>query len=59
MQTESQARQILNVQPTTGAARSRERTPAEDAPATTMRVTKRNGTTEPVDLNKIVRAITR
>jgi len=59
MQTESQARQILNVHPTTGAARSRERTPDEDAPATTMRVTKRNGTTEPVDLNKIVRAITR
>ena len=27
--------------------------------ATTMRVTKRNGTSEAVDLNKIVRAITR
>ena len=59
MQTESQARQILNAHPSTGAARPRDRTPAEDAPATTMRVTKRNGTTEPVDLNKIVRAITR
>ena len=27
--------------------------------ATTMRVTKRNGASEPVDLNKIVRAVTR
>ncbi|GAA5001842.1 ribonucleoside-diphosphate reductase subunit alpha [Pseudoluteimonas lycopersici] len=38
-------------------------TPAFDltAPptATTMRVTKRNGSSEPVDLNKIVRAVTR
>jgi ribonucleoside-diphosphate reductase alpha chain len=34
--------------------------PADSAfPQTTMRVTKRNGSTEPVDLNKIVRAINR
>nr|AYM53888.1 ribonucleoside-diphosphate reductase [Kofleria flava] len=33
---------------------------AEDAfPQTTMRVTKRNGSTEPVDVNKIVRAVNR
>jgi ribonucleoside-diphosphate reductase alpha chain len=32
---------------------------AEPLPPTTMRVTKRNGSTEPVDLNKIVRAIGR
>ena len=32
---------------------------AESAPQTTMRVTKRNGSTEPVDLNKIVRAVNR
>ena len=31
----------------------------DSAPQTTMRVTKRNGTTEPVDLNKIVRAVNR
>jgi ribonucleoside-diphosphate reductase alpha chain len=34
--------------------------PSEDAYApTTMRVTKRNGSSEPVDLNKIVRAVSR
>jgi ribonucleoside-diphosphate reductase alpha chain len=37
--------------------RSRERTDA--ALQTTMRVTKRNGSAEPVDLNKIVRAVNR
>jgi ribonucleoside-diphosphate reductase alpha chain len=31
----------------------------DSVPQTTMRVTKRNGTTEPVDLNKIVRAVNR
>ncbi|CAN5494046.1 hypothetical protein BH11MYX1_BH11MYX1_10400 [soil metagenome] len=31
----------------------------DSAPQTTMRVTKRNGSTEPVDLNKIVRAVNR
>ncbi|HEX6276436.1 MAG TPA: ribonucleoside-diphosphate reductase subunit alpha, partial [Polyangiaceae bacterium] len=31
----------------------------EAYPATTMRVKKRNGSTEPVDLNKIVRAVSR
>ena len=31
----------------------------DSAPQTTMRVTKRNGTTEAVDLNKIVRAVNR
>jgi ribonucleoside-diphosphate reductase alpha chain len=31
----------------------------DSAPHTTMRVTKRNGSTEPVDLNKIVRAVNR
>ncbi len=34
--------------------------PADDTlPQTTMRVTKRNGSTEPVDVNKIVRAVNR
>ena len=37
----------------TAAARS------EDAPQTTMQVRKRNGSLEPVDINKIVRAISR
>jgi ribonucleoside-diphosphate reductase alpha chain len=32
---------------------------ADSAPQTTMRVTKRNGATEAVDLNKIVRAVNR
>src|SRR4051812_30100550 len=32
---------------------------ADSGPQTTMRVTKRNGTTESVDLNKIVRAVSR
>jgi ribonucleoside-diphosphate reductase alpha chain len=31
----------------------------DSSPQTTMRVTKRNGATEPVDLNKIVRAVNR
>jgi ribonucleoside-diphosphate reductase alpha chain len=31
----------------------------EEAPQTTMRVRKRNGTSEPVDVNKIVRAVNR
>ena len=31
----------------------------EEAAQTTMRVTKRNGSSEPVDINKIVRAISR
>jgi len=31
----------------------------DSSPQTMMRVTKRNGTTEPVDLNKIVRAVNR
>ena len=30
---------------------------ADSGPHTTMRVTKRNGSTEPVDLDKIVRAV--
>ena len=34
--------------------------PSEEAyPETSMRVTKRNGGTEPVDVNKIVRAVSR
>jgi ribonucleoside-diphosphate reductase alpha chain len=32
---------------------------AEDLPATSMRVKKRNGASEPVDVNKIVRAVSR
>jgi ribonucleoside-diphosphate reductase alpha chain len=35
------------------------KTRTDSAPQTTMRVTKRNGTTESVDLNKIVRAVNR
>jgi ribonucleoside-diphosphate reductase alpha chain len=33
--------------------------PADGLPQTSMRVTKRNGGTEPVDVNKIVRAVSR
>ena len=43
--------------PTAPTARPRDR--AEPAPQTTMRVTKRDGSTEAVDLNKIVRAVSR
>jgi len=43
--------------PSVQTARARER--GDSAPQTTMRVTKRNGATEPVDLNKIVRAVNR
>ena len=43
-----------------GAAPARTRTPSDEAyPQTTMRVRKRNGSTEPVDVNKIVRAVGR
>ena len=45
MQTETQTHSVL-------------REP-DSAPHTTMRVTKRNGATEPVDVNKIVRAVER
>ena len=41
------------------AAPPRGRERAETAPQTTMRVTKRDGSTEAVDLNKIVRAVSR
>ncbi|HEY0250416.1 MAG TPA: ATP cone domain-containing protein, partial [Kofleriaceae bacterium] len=34
-------------------------TTSDSGPQTTMRVTKRNGTAEPVDLDKIVRAVNR
>jgi ribonucleoside-diphosphate reductase alpha chain len=43
--------------PATAPARPRDR--GDSTPHTTMRVTKRNGETEPVDLNKIVRAVNR
>ena len=42
----------------TAAERARTRSDTSP-PQTTMRVTKRNGSTEPVDLNKIVRAVNR
>jgi ribonucleoside-diphosphate reductase alpha chain len=43
-----------------GAATARTRTPSDEAyPQTTMRVRKRNGSAEPVDVNKIVRAVGR
>ena len=45
MQTETQTHSVLREH--------------DSAPHTTMRVTKRDGSTEPVDLNKIVRAINR
>jgi ribonucleoside-diphosphate reductase alpha chain len=45
---------------TSGAAPARTRAPSEEAyPQTTMRVRKRNGSAEPVDVNKIVRAVGR
>ena len=59
MQTESQPSHSPSAVSTPSAARSRNGTAAEEAPQTTMRVTKRDGSTEAVDLNKIVRAITR
>ncbi len=43
-----------------GAAPARTRAPSEEGyPQTTMRVRKRNGSAEPVDVNKIVRAVGR
>ena len=43
-----------------GAAPARARTPSDEVyPQTTMRVRKRNGSAEPVDVNKIVRAVGR
>jgi ribonucleoside-diphosphate reductase alpha chain len=60
MQTESQHPSQNAVQhPNSASPARRGRTTAEEGPQTTMRVTKRNGTTEAVDLDKIVRAITR
>jgi ribonucleoside-diphosphate reductase alpha chain len=50
MQTE-----LVTETTTTPATKSR----GDSGPHTTMRVTKRNGTTEVVDLNKIVRAVNR
>jgi ribonucleoside-diphosphate reductase alpha chain len=45
---------------TSGAAPAGTRAPTEEAyPQTTMRVRKRNGSAEPVDVNKIVRAVGR
>jgi ribonucleoside-diphosphate reductase alpha chain len=45
--------------PTTTTTTEPRRAERESGPQTTMRVTKRNGATEPVDLNKIVRAVNR
>jgi ribonucleoside-diphosphate reductase alpha chain len=59
MQTESQRSHSQDIVSSPSAARPRSWAPPEEGPQTTMRVTKRNGSTEPVDLNKIVRAITR
>lgn len=58
MQTEPAA-QIQNATAVTTAPSSRPRERGDSAPHTTMRVTKRNGSTEAVDLNKIVRAVNR
>ncbi|WP_437339170.1 ribonucleoside-diphosphate reductase subunit alpha [Sorangium sp. So ce394] len=41
------------------APHTRSRSAEEALPHTTMRVTKRNGSSEPVDVNKIVRAVSR
>jgi ribonucleoside-diphosphate reductase alpha chain len=50
----------MHTEPSTqNQATPRPKERVEPAPQTTMRVTKRNGTTEPVDLNKIVRAVNR
>jgi ribonucleoside-diphosphate reductase alpha chain len=66
MQTEPNATDSHTTTPTTPPARAqpRERPSAYQdaaitAPQTTMRVTKRNGASEAVDLNKIVRAVNR
>jgi ribonucleoside-diphosphate reductase alpha chain len=56
MQTEQSSTQST-IPTSPSATRPRER--GDSAPQTMMRVTKRNGTTEPVDLNKIVRAVNR
>jgi len=55
MQTEDQPQENVTA---AAPSRARERTTAEVV-QTTMRVTKRDGSTEPVDLDKIVRAIMR
>ena len=54
MQTEPQTTTT-----TTTSVPTPTRSRQETAPQTTMRVTKRNGAGEPVDLNKIVRAVNR
>ena len=56
MQTEPTASESPTTALPATAPRIRERA---ELPQTTMRVTKRNGTTEAVDLNKIVRAVNR
>lgn len=58
MQTDITAQATPHAGAAPRPARSAER-PTDDAPRTSMRVTKRNGATEPVDLDKIVRAISR
>ncbi|MCW5893454.1 MAG: ribonucleoside-diphosphate reductase subunit alpha [bacterium] len=42
-----------------GRAAIERRRAEDDGPQTTMRVRKRNGSTEPIDVNKIVRAVSR
>ena len=56
MQTELEENQNVTAA-APAVPRTRER--GDSAPQTTMRVTKRDGSTEPVDLNKIVRAVNR
>ena len=52
--------EIAGTTTSSGAATGRTRIAPEEAyPQTTMRVRKRNGSTEPVDVNKIVRAVGR
>ena len=57
IETETQAHAPNIAPPAAAPHRNRDR--AETAPQTTMRVTKRDGSKEAVDLNKIVRAVSR
>jgi ribonucleoside-diphosphate reductase alpha chain len=57
MLTETASTTATETPSPTHTARHRER--PEPPPQTSMRVTKRDGSTEPVDLNKIVRAVNR
>nr|WP_224365464.1 ribonucleoside-diphosphate reductase subunit alpha [Hyalangium versicolor] len=59
MNVETPAAKSASVVPPMPAPEAAPQTPAAELAPTMMRVRKRNGNTEPVDLNKIVRAVSR